>query len=76
MPAKIDRTKRIVEKARRAVEQSAAATLTMQAQTAVMGGAGAGSPGGESIQDASGNMRWMWGVSEWIEGGGDVFSDG
>lgn len=69
MPAKVDRTKRIVEQARRAVEQSGAATL------AVGGDGGTqGTPGGQSIQDGDGRMRWMWGVSVW--GGEDVFSDG
>jgi hypothetical protein len=82
-PAKVDRTQRIVEKARRAVEQAASPTLNPGPSPSGRGEngggnggtGGQGSPGGESIQDGAGNMRWMWGVSVWTEGGGDVFAD-
>lgn len=69
MPAKVDRTQRIVEKAKRAVEQSQAAALSSAAQMSDSGGAG--SVGGQSIQDDQGRLKWMWGVSVW--GGEDVF---
>ena len=75
MPAKPDRMQRIIEKARRAVEQSQRATVAISAQAAATGGdGGGGSVGGQSILDEQGRGRWIWGVSEW--GGEDVFVDG
>jgi hypothetical protein len=83
-PARRRRDEEIVKQAVRAVEQGGTATLTpgpSPGDLRSQGGGGNGSGtatasvGGTSIQDGLGRLRWMWGVSVWTEGGGDVFSD-
>ena len=51
---------------------AAPATATLSATSPATAGV---APGSSSIQDEEGRLRWMWGVSEWTEEGGDVFCD-
>jgi hypothetical protein len=72
----LGRLKSLLKRVQHAQVQSGSAAAPATAALSVTSPATAGmAPQSSSIQDDEGRLRWMWGVSEWTEDGGDVFCD-